>query len=429
MPGSDFDDDLVREGIQRYRAKEYERARDFFERALTVADDVHTRAEANFYLSKLIEDPIRKRQYLEDALANDLTHAEARRDLAILDGRLKPDAIIDPDKIPALSNITQSVLADRFTCPKCGGRMVYSPNGALLVCEYCNRSQAIAIEPASGGEDFFVAMADGTGFRKTISVKTFQCQGCGASFLLPPGELSATCAYCGSIHVITLHGEHQLIEPDAIIPMAFDQRQASDRLIRWIEENKVEPQVKIIPPRGLYLPVWTFDLLGNVSWKGRIIRNKQEVPVSGEYPAQFSDIPIPGSKKLSDIEEDFLDKYQMSDAPAYDPRFLAGWPAGMCDLPLSEAALLARQAVVTRFRQEVRSKVGNVIDLNYSSANIAVTSYRLFLLPAWLTNYCIGEKIYRVVINGQNGAVTGEIPDHGSKSRLKNWLGSSFRKR
>jgi hypothetical protein len=418
MSDDQYDDDLVMEGIQRFKAQEYDQARDFFERALSVADDDHTRASANYYLSRLTDDPAQKRKYLEDTLAVDLTHAEARRDLAILDGRLKPEEIVNPDQIPASPAGEQAVQADRFTCPRCGGRMVYSPDGVSLVCEYCNRQQALNVNQAAREEDFFVAMANGTGFRKTMTVKTFQCQGCGANFILPPSELAAICAYCGSAHVIALEKERELVEPDAIIPMAFDQEHAVVQLNHWAEGHQIHPQGRISTPRGLYLPAWTFDLIGSVPWNGKVIRNKQELPVSGESPAQFNNICIPGSHKLADLLLKFVDEYELAKAPAYDARFLAGWSAEVYEMAMSDAALDARQTAVVRVRQDIQAGNGTVLDLNYSTANLSITAYRLILLPVWVTDYTFEDKPYRVVINGQTGAVHGETPTQG----LKDWL-------
>jgi len=424
MSDDQYDNDLVMEGIRRFKAQEFDRARDFFERALSVADDDQTRASANYYLSRLTDDPAHKRKYLEDTLAVDLTHAEARRDLAILDGRLKPGEIVNPDQIPAPPAGEEAVQADRFICPKCGGRMVYFPDGVSLVCEYCNRRQALNVNTTGREEDFFVAMANGTGFRRTMTVKTFQCQGCGANFLLPPSELAATCAYCGSAHVIALEKERELVAPDAILPMAFDQAHAARQLSRWMEGHKIHPQGRVSTPRGLYLPAWTFDLVGSVPWNARVLRNKQELPVSGESPAQFNNICIPGSRKLADLLLKFVDEYELAKAPAYDPRFLAGWSAEVYETAMADAALDARQTAIERIRQEIRAGNGNLLDLNYSTANLSITSFRLILLPVWVADYSFAGKPYRVVINGQTGAVHGEAPTQGLKDRLEGLFGN-----
>ena len=97
---TEYDNDLLREGILHFKVKEYDLARNYFKRALENADDLQTRAQANFYLSQLTDDPVRKRNYLEETLAIDMTHPEARRLLAILDGKLKAGEIVNPDALP-----------------------------------------------------------------------------------------------------------------------------------------------------------------------------------------------------------------------------------------------------------------------------------------------------------------------------------------
>lgn len=412
----EYDNDLLREGLLHFRCKDFALARRYFERALESSDDFQTRAESNYYLSQLEDDPLKKRQFLEETLAIDMGHAGARRALAILDGRLDPAGIINPETPPAPVPGTQAVQAGRFTCPACGARMVYTPDGAALVCENCSRRQSLDTAASSPGRDFFAAMADGKGFRRTITVKTFQCHGCGANFLLAPSELSASCAYCGSVHVLSLDRERELVEPDAVIPMALDREQALRQLARWME-NKHIPFLGLAGlPRGLYLPAWTFDLLGSIPWSGRVIRNKREEPVSGESPAAFHDVCVPASSRLAGLLPELLPGYNLSAAPAYNPAFLAGWPAEVYQVAMSDAALDARRISVERIRRDIQREHGSVIDLRYSASAISITSYRLVLLPVWVADYTFESRPFRAVINGQTGSVHREASPKGDRT-------------
>ena len=423
MPG-EYDNDLLKEGLLHFKSKEYALARRYFERALDAADDLQTRVQANYFISQVVDDPRQKRRFLEETLAIDMGHAGARRDLAILDGKLKSAGIVNPDDLPAPVPGTQAAQADRFTCPTCGGRMLFTPAGTSLACESCSRLQRLNTATPGAGQDFFVAMANGTGFRRTVSVKTFQCQGCGASFLLPPSELSATCAYCGSVHVLGMHQQRELVEPDAVIPMAFYQEQASLYLMQWMEKEHLQPQGKVKPARGLYLPVWAFDLIGSLPWSGRVLRDRREVPVSGESPAIFNAVCVPASPKLAGLFPRLLPGYRLASAPVYDSRFLAGWPAEVYTLAMSDAALQARRICIQKIRHEIRAGHGEIIDLRYSASAISITSYRLILLPVWVTEYSFEEKTRRVVINGQNGTVHSQGTPHGFKHLLENLLGN-----
>lgn len=417
---SDYDNELLRYGIACFKSGDFETAHNYIERALDSADDYETRAKAYFYLSELTDEPKAKRNYLEEVLALDITHAAARRSLAILDGKLKIEDIVDPDHMPAPAAGTVNASADRFTCPKCGGRMVYAPDGVALVCEYCQRTQSLKNGKIADEQDFFVAMASGKGHRKPVAMQTCQCQGCGAEFILGAQEMSATCAYCGSAHVV--RQSRELAAPDSILPLGFDQRESARRLVAWVEKHKIEPEGKVEVPHALYLPVWTFDVMGNIPWNGSVYRNKRLVPVSGTEVKNFNDIIVPASHKLTSLLEKLLPEFNFSVVAPYDPRFLAGWPAEVYDMSMSEASLEARSQAVEQVRQSIRAEYGHVMGLSYSTTGLSVTSFKLVLVPVWVTEYASGGKSYRVVINGMTGAVHGETPNYG----LLDWLGELF---
>ena len=422
MP-TEYDNDLLREGIFHYRVKEFDIARNYIERALENSDDMQTRAQANYYLSLLTDDPLQKRKYLEDTLAIDMTHAEARRALAVLDGKLKAKDIVNPDRMPAPDTGTITVQADRFTCPKCGGRMVYAPDGVSLICEYCSRNQRLSTTSSSGEQDFIVAMADGSGLRSPVAVQTFKCQGCGATFILAPEEISATCAYCGSVHVVALEEKQQMVEPDSILPMAFDQKQATWHLVHWVEGSKITPQEQVQPPRGLYLPTWTFDIIGSMPWNGMVFRNKREVPVSGTKEINFNDVRILGSKKLANLMVKTLPEFDLSCATKYDARFLAGWMADVYDLPMADASLEARRISVEHLRKMIIQEFGYIQNLGYSSSGIMVSAFKLILVPIWEPALKAHDRTGRVLINGRTGSVHSEIQARGLEGWLETMLG------
>jgi DNA-directed RNA polymerase subunit RPC12/RpoP len=404
---TDFDNNLLREGILRYRVKEFDAARRFLERALDNADDDATRLQAHYYLSLLTDDPTAKRRHLEETLAIDLSHAEARRALALLDGRLQAGEIVNPDALPAAKETSLS--ADRFTCPKCGGRRVYAPDGVSLVCEFCQRQESLASGRLAGEQDFFAAMATLRGHRAPTLMQTFRCNGCGAEFVLPPGMATAACSFCDSLHVAALESCRELLAPDGIIPMAFGPDEAARRMAEWAAKNRLE-LAEPLQPRGLFLPVWTFDMSGQIPWNGKVRRNKRLVPVSGTVQAACDDLCLPASASAAALLEKTLGEYSLSTAAAYDPRFLAGWPARVQEGVLSDAALEARRRTVERARSLIRAEYGLVQDLSYSTAGVTIHSYKLVLVPVWLAAYELDGRSYNVLVNGLLGSVHGDLP-------------------
>ncbi len=417
---SNYDNDLLREAILNIKAKEYGAARRYLERALELADDWDTRVRANFWMSQITDDPTEKRKYLEEVVLLDPTHPEARRALAVLDGKLKPEEIVDPDHLAAQSTETQHVKADRFTCPKCGSRMVFDGDGRSLMCESCTREEALNPAAPENEQDFILALATGQGQRKPVAIKTFNCKGCGATFLLPPQVISETCSYCGSVYVLA--GTRELVEPDSIVPMAFNQQEATLKLVKWVEKHQIVPEAKVQAPRGLYLPVWTFDIMGNVRWYGSVYRNRQIVSVSGDKTVSFDDIAIPASSKLGGLFLKALTEFTFSGAPAYDPRYLAGWPAEIYEKAMAAASLEARSKAVHGVKELIYNEVSGISDLGYSASNLSTLSFKQVLVPIWVTEYSLEGRSFRILINGQSGAVYGETPSRG----ILDWLNDVF---
>lgn len=421
MP-SDFDNELVKTAVFHYKAKEYDLARRYLERALDVVDDEETRAKASFLLSEMATDPVEKRKLLETVLAWDRNNAQARRALMILDGKLKPEQIVDADRLPAQESGVQASNADRFDCPNCGARMIFAPDGNSLYCEHCSRNETLADqfnsdEPVQ--RDFLLAMATAQGHRKPVAMHSFTCRGCGATFLLAPQVISATCSYCGSPHVISIDETRELIEPDGVIPFAFPQKNAAHYLVAWAKKKKVKPDGKVGMPKGIYLPVWSFDLGGEIPYTAQITksegRNRKVVvkTISDTHPVVVPDVPVAATRKLGKLLEDALTGFSMAEAVPYDPRFLSDWPAEVYEISMSDASLDARKKVYEKVKREVEILLdtqGSVDNFRPSSSRMSVELFKLILVPAWLTSYVVEGKTYNVLVNGQNGAVTGETP-------------------
>jgi len=398
-------------------------ARRQLERVINLTEDHTLLADAWFWMSETSQDPNEKRPQLESALAYDFHHAQARRSLAILDGKLTPDEIIDPENLPqAQSNSPQDSAAERFVCQKCGGKMTYAPDGYNLVCEFCNRHQVIKADSLLEEQDFIIAMATARGHRQPTLMSTFKCQGCGADFLLAPGVISSDCSFCGSAHVVALESLHELVEPDCIIPMVLQKNQANYQLKNWIQNNKIQPDDTPQPVRGLYLPLWSFDIGGHIAWSGERMQNKKVIHVKGEDIVSFNDLAIPASQPLSTLLDRMLGGYDLVNAPVYDTRYLAGWPAKVYEIPMAEASLDARQKASRLIERRIISKDGVLDNLKYSTAELFVETFKLTLVPAWISSFHLQSKKFSVLINGQSGEVQTEMPRRGLSGWIKDKL-------
>jgi predicted RNA-binding Zn-ribbon protein involved in translation (DUF1610 family) len=428
MP-SDYAESLLQTGIIEAKAGEINAARRYLERAIDLSGDPAVLAKAWYWLSKITEDPAQKRAALENCLSFDMRHAQARRALAILDGKLDASEIIDPDAASAISTGPKQATADRFMCPQCGAKMVFAPDGVSLMCEHCTRTQSLPAQGAAQEQDFLIAMATARGHRAPVAMQIFHCQGCGAEFILPPDVLSTTCAYCDSPYVIRLESSREMLSPEGIIPHAFDQKQASRLLADWLEQNGMKPLGKTGAPRGVYLPVWTFDLGGAIGYRGDqhevdegFRRSSQQiVHVEGEYPVHLDDLPVPASCKVASGLAHLLPTFALKAIRPYDPRYLADWAAEVYDVPMAEASLEARSQAYQWFKRKLPGEITALFNLKISSANLVVESFKLVLVPVWMAEMPFEGKKYLVLINGQNGVVQDDRLGR-STSKPKNGL-------
>lgn len=431
----DYAESLLHTGIVEAKAGEKDTARRYLERAISTSGEHNVLSEAWYWLSLMSDDPVEKRAALENCLSFDMRHARARRELAILDGKLDAGEIINPDALPAISTGPAQATADRFMCPQCGAKMVFAPDGVSLICEHCTRGQILASQGEAAEQDFLIAMATARGHGKPVATQIFHCQGCGAEFILPPGVLSTTCAYCDSPYVVNLESSRELLQPEGIIPQAFDQKQATRLLMVWIEQNGIEPQGTVDPPRGVYLPIWTFDIGGAIAFRG----DKYEIEdgfrghaqrlvhVDDEYPVHINDLPAPASLKAAKHLAHLLPTFELRATRPYDPRYLADWAAEVYDVPMADASLDARSRAYTQLRRKLPGDIASLSNLKTSSAMLVIESFKLVLLPAWIGEFSFdGRKVF-VLINGQNGIVHGDIPSQsksGPKNGLFDWLGN-----
>ncbi|HCR71155.1 MAG TPA: hypothetical protein DIW23_06920 [Anaerolineae bacterium] len=432
---SDYAKELLRTGIIEVKAKHFDSARRYLDRAIYMARSHDVIAEAWFWMSEAVETKEEKRKALENCLSHDLRHTRARRSLAILEGKIKADELINPDQLPDAPDGLRKTDAQRFMCPKCGARMSFAPDGSnALVCDYCTTQHALGIGAKSEDEkDFIVAMATMKGHGKPLQEQAFHCNGCGAEFILPPEQISANCVYCDSPHVVNLEKTKDLLAPDAILPFTVDNKQATKYLIDWVEKNKIKPEKKVELPRGLYLPLWTFDIGGSIEYTGEVYETQDEflgerkqrkiVRVKDEYPIIVDDYPIPASRKLSSVFLELIPSFDLKQLKPYDPRYLAGFPAEIYDVPMADASLDARSQAFNHYKKELPYLTDNANIIRTSSANIMVESFKLNLLPVWMTEIPFGGREHLVLINGQNGQVESDLDDEKEEGGVLSWLG------
>ena len=447
---------LLTQGVAAAKANDKKEAKFYLEWVLRSDSTRAQKIRAWEYLAQITDDPKKKRDYLEDLIIHEPGNVAARRGLAMLNGDLKAEELIDAThrpaevKTPAQTDMQlssygpeqiqgEATQSKRYVCQQCGGTMAFTPDGQALTCNYCDRRitlyQAVAEGAMVQERDFSVALATAKGHTHPVAMQSFSCQGCGAHFVLGPAVHSITCPYCSSAYVIEKRQTRQIIPPAGVIPFAFNQKKARQFLYQWLKKKKLLHDSQTSSPLGLYLPVWTFDIGGQVVAHVRGYRQGSGVKMPSqtiERPVLYNDIPVSASHRLPARLAEEIHTYRLDKILPYNPGYLADWPAATYQISASTASLVARKrvwkdaqrVVGAQIKDQIVSPLGSSsnIDITLNSSKLYVEAFKLIFLPIWLIRYRYQNKIYNTVVNGQTGHVRGETPS----GKLKGWLKKLF---
>jgi hypothetical protein len=280
--------ELVRQGMAAAKSGDVDEAFHYLTWVLRTDSNEKQQAQAWLWLSEVYEEPAEKRHCLEQVLAFDPTHGVARRGLALLDGRLQAKDIIDPNQLnQTISDEPQQTKAEQFSCPQCAGKLQYSADGSQLRCGFCGYEQAVGdgvsrLKKSQFGEgafeqEFTTALAQAKGHLAPVQMRTFQCNGCAVEFVLAPEAISMTCPYCDSVYVTETAASHEIMPPHALIPFRISHEQAEKGIRGWLRESGVE-RPSLSPIVGIYLPLWTFDVGGEIRWGGQVKKGTTGLP-------------------------------------------------------------------------------------------------------------------------------------------------------
>lgn len=419
--------ELMTRAVAYAKAGEYEQAVKYFEWVLRSNPDGRQRADCYYWLSKISQDPDEKRSHLERVLVAEPSHFAARRDLAVLDGRLDVADLVNPSDLPQPgADPSHSTSGQRFFCPRCGGHMGYDASSRALLCEYCGEERPLAQALTEGlvvaEDDFIHALATARGHSAPRSTPTFECTACGAVYVLEATALSTTCPSCDSNYALQDSGERQLVQPQGIIPFQIKQSEARRATRRWLTDNDLADSAILSKLRGLYLPFWTFDISGEFPWRYMEYDGEEWVVETGSELVMQDDYPVVATHSLPPGLLGIVGDFRFDEMVTYAPDYIADWPAESYSIPASRAAMLARWQILESVKGQVHRRTPLMArDLQVSSPQLLVASYRLVLVPVWRGRFTLNGQSYEFLVNGQLGSVHAHRPRHRRKGLL-GWL-------
>ena len=323
-------------------------------------------------------------------------------------------------------------------CPSCGSQLLYSAKHKKLNCEHCGYTEEIDHSNDKVVEQSLASAAkEITDFiPEEIGKKVFDCQNCGAKFMVETDKVKVKCGFCGSTNVNVEAFEHQYIKPVGIIPFYISREEAEERFTTWIKKGwfhprKLRQMAAMEDLHGIYLPCWTYDAQTQSTWRGEAgyyyyetvrvrvngqmqtqqVQKVRWVHRSGHLQHFFDDILVIASGGLDQKSLERILPYRLEEVVNFDPRLMLGWESEIYSLEVDEGYQRADQIMDYKIRHMCSAQLGGDTQRNLRvSSQKYEQTFKHVILPVWISAYTFNGKVYHFTINGQTGKVHGQKP-------------------
>lgn len=424
----EYYEELLKAGISAVKAGHLLEGRRILEKAARIKT---TDARLYIWLSGATEDKAERRVYLEKAVAAEPGNASARRALLLLNEKFDKDRLIPEEEQvkPRRPTLPEDAHSQVYPCPHCGARLAYQVESGGLGCAHCGFIQMVDRVPAAdrAEQTLDFVLATTRAHRWAEAQQRVVCSQCGALSLLPPGQTADRCAYCASNRVVASAESVELIDPQAIVPFFIAEKQASRLVSAWWTQGLTSPddlagRASILEIHPVYLPFWTFDGAAEFPYTCQVnlksVGSDHWVSRTGVVYELFDDILVPGAKSLPPETLASIEPFHLKEVVAFQPEFLAGWPAVSYDRTLADASLLARQKVTSTVRCSLPDRIetgSQKRHIRLGGGQWSAMTYKYIMLPVWVGSYSYRGRRYSLLVNGQTGKVGGEKPHDRTK--------------
>jgi len=245
-----------------------------------------------------------------------------------------------------------------------------------------------------------------------VVAQKISCSHCGGPVEFRPGEIIATCRYCGFMTVIETGKAYNF--EHSLLLNKYDETQIEEPMRNWMRSGFLKPpdlakKSKILEKNLIYLPFWVVSVEAKSSYKGIFERITPPITKEGTiekeynwlvlareaagFPAREYDIPLGGKVP-------------------YDFRKIEGFAKVLnSEIEREEAMELAKQQIEAHHRFLLQQDLDKIVEAR-TDFNVKQAVY--LHAPIWFIKYDYRGKRYQLLIDGATGTVVkGEIPQKG----------------
>ena len=271
---------------------------------------------------------------------------------------------------------------------------------------------------------------------------TYSCQQCGAGLWFG-GVRTELCPYCASPNFLERAPARDQPRPRFVIGFAHDADRAKQLLARWLGSRHwfADTAIKrgtLENLRGVYLPAYlysaatrtdytasigehytetedveTTDAQGNKKTERKTVTRTEYRPLAGSHVGYVTDVVVSASIGLAQQELGRVEPFDMAQLRRFDPHVISGWISEEYSRTADECSATSRTEVTDEVGARLRRFMpgDSHADLAWRT-RVSWESMDPILLPIWVAavRYRADRPPLRVVINGQTGKATGQVP-------------------
>lgn len=239
-------------------------------------------------------------------------------------------------------------------------------------------------------------------------VNEIRCSHCGAPIKFKPGEIIATCPYCGYTQVIET-GKAFVFEHSMILNK-YDTTTVETPIREWMKSGFLKPRdlakSKILEKSLVYLPFWIVPAEATTTYKGVFERITPPVVKEGKIEKEYNWLVL--ARKATEFP---TREYEvpLEAKIQYDFRRVEGFAKVLnSERQQREAVEIAKQEIESLHQFLMKEDVDKIIE---AKTEFKVGDVVYLHVPIWFVTYEYKRERHSLFLDGATGTVIkGDIP-------------------
>jgi hypothetical protein len=252
-------------------------------------------------------------------------------------------------------------------------------------------------------------------------ITILRCKGCGAALRYDPEHQAPSCSFCGSV-VESETVQDPLEQTEGYLPFTISDVEARTALkawlgsLGWFRPSDLKQSSRLEKLKPLWWVAWVFDADCLISWAADSnagAGRSSWAPHAGQTNVNFRRILASASRGLSASEVDTIARGM--DLSRIEPEPLGADDATIEQFDVQRSQARQQVSATLDAMAEKHVREHSIPGSNFRNVHVSVVvegliTHRLSL-PAYVMAYRYKDKLYRVVICGQNANdLTGSAP-------------------